>query len=261
MTALQHDKPIVFIDLETTGTNPVSDRIVEITVLKLNPDGSEKLISTLVNPEQPIPPQASAVHGITDTDVADEPLFKQYAKSINEFLTGCDICGYNVKRFDLPMLEAEFKRAGIIFSRGGRDVIDPMVIFHKKEPRDLKAAYKKYCGKDLVNGPRTEVDVRATVEILDAQLEIYEDVPQHTHDLHVYCCADGEDCWVDEDGKFIWSENEVICNFGKKHYGRKLRDIAADAPDYLQWIASSDFTLEVKELACKALRGEFPTPK
>jgi DNA polymerase-3 subunit epsilon len=257
MKHLSLDRPIVFFDLETTGVNVKADRIVEITVLKVFPDGSQEFKSTLINPEMPIPPQATAIHHINDADVMDKPQFKRYAKSVADFLTDCDIGGYNVKRFDLPMLESEFKRVGITFSRGGRSVIDAMVIFHKKEPRDLKAAYKRFCGKELVDGHRTEVDIRATLEILESQLGVYEDVPRDIKGLHQFCCAEGENEWVDAEGKLAWCGDEVIFNFGS-HSGQSLKDVAVKYPDYLQWLIGKDFSEDLKQIVKEALNGIFP---
>lgn len=144
-------KPIAFIDVESTGFNPVTDRIVELTILKLLPDGTEELWSKRINPEIPIPISASEIHGITEKDITNEPTFRYYAKYLSNYLGDCDLGGYGIIKFDLPIIEAEFKRAGIEFSRKGRDLIDALVIFHQLEPRDLGAAYKKYCGK-VVNG-------------------------------------------------------------------------------------------------------------
>jgi DNA polymerase-3 subunit epsilon len=259
MKHLHLERPIVFIDLETTGTNPTNDRIVEVTVLKINQDGSEKLISTLINPEIPIPPDATKIHGITNEDVAGKPQFKQYAKGINEFLLDCDLCGYNIKKFDLPMLEAEFQRAGILFSRDNIAVLDPMVIFHKHEPRDLEAAYRKYCGKQLLHGHRSEVDVRATIEIFEAQLENYQEMSRSVKDLHTYCCIDGEDRWVDNQGKLIWLNDEATFNFGK-HKGESLQNIVSSAPDYLQWLLGKDFPNDFLTIIREALQGNIPIP-
>ena len=258
MKHLTLERPIVFIDLETTGLNLVHDRIVEITVLKVFPDGTEKFISTLINPEMPIPPEATAIHQITDASVADKPQFRKYSKSLLEFFENCDIGGYNIKKFDLPMLEAEFKRSGLYFSHVGRSIIDSMVIFHKNEPRDLKAAYRKYCQKDLKNGHRTEVDVRATIEILESQLEVYPEIPRSANGLHQYCYFDGENEWVDPKGYLILRDGIVLFNFGA-HKGESLKDIALKYPDYLRWILNMDFSEELKRIMENALKGIFPS--
>jgi len=257
---LSLERPLAFIDVETTGLKPSSDRIVELSILKIHPDGNREYKSHRVNPEIPIPAEVTAIHGITDADVTHEPTFLQYAKSIKDFLDDCDIAGFNVIKFDLPFLEAEFKRAGVNFSRQNRQLVDSQVLYHLLEPRDLKSAYIKYCGKEMDTIHTAEGDATAAAEILDKQLEIHSELPRNVADLCAICYR-VPDNYVDPDGKFIWSDGEVICNFGKKHNGWKLKDIAVEAPDYLQWIATSDFTPEVKELVGKALHGEFPHPK
>jgi DNA polymerase-3 subunit epsilon len=225
-------KPMVLIDLETTGLNPWSDRIVEVTLLRLDPDGNEELFTKLINPCIPIPEEATAIHGISDSDVADKPTFKQCANDIREFIRDYDIGGFNVKRFDLPFLETEFRRAAIKFSRQNRSIIDAQVIYHKFERRDLEAAYRKYCGKELDNRHSSVVDVRATVEILDAQISLYNELPRDVCGLHEFCCAPGESDWVDTSGRFVTLEGEITFNFGK-HKGERLKDIAKSDPDYL----------------------------
>jgi len=254
---LRLERPLAFIDIETTGLRPGLDRIVELSVLKVGPDGTRVYKSHRVNPGTPIPEAATAVHGITDADVKHEPTFSQYARSIAQFLDDCDIAGFNVIRFDLPFLEAEFRRAGVEFARTGRQLVDSQILFHLLEPRDLKAAYSKYCGRALEVEHTAEGDATAAAEILDGQLEMHPDLPRTVAGLCAMCYSVPEN-YIDPDGKFIWSDGEVVCNFGRKHYGRKLKDIAADAPDYLEWIGSADFTPEVKELVSRALSGEFP---
>jgi len=257
MKHLKLDRPLAFIDVETTGLKPYSDRIVELSILKIHPDGREEYKSHRVNPGVPIPPEATAVHGITDADVAGESMFQQYAKSVRDFLEGCDIAGFNVIKFDLPFLEAEFRRVGIEFTRKDRAFIDSQVLYHQLDPRNLEAAYMKYCGKDMVNAHRAEEDAKAAAEVLEGQLEMHEDLPRNVLGLCALCYEMGKN-YVDADGKFIWVEGEVVCNFGKKYKGSKLRDIAEEDPSYLSWIASADFSPEVREIAIKALNGEFP---
>lgn len=248
MKNLDLDRPLVFIDLETTGLNPFVDRIVELTLLKISPNGSEESRTKLVNPEMPIPEEATAVNGITDDDVADKPIFKQYANGLNEFLSDCDISGFNIKRFDLRFLETEFKRVGVEFSRLGRCIIDTMTIYHSFDPRDLKAAYMKYCGKKLENYHTSDADVKASAEILDAQLAIHNEIPKHVTGLHELCCEQGESDWVDPEGRFVLVDGGIIFNFGK-HKGKPLKEIAQTAPDYLDWILHKpDFSLEVHEI-------------
>lgn len=256
---LKLERPIAFMDVETTGTNPNSDRVVELSILRIQPDGTEEYKSHRVNPGVPIPADATAVHSITDADVSGLPMFRQYAKSVRDFLDGCDIAGFNVIKFDLPCLEAEFSRAGVEFSRRGRYLVDSMVIYHQRDPRDLKAAYRKYCGVEMENAHVAEEDAKAAAAVLDGQLEMYGDLPKDTAGLCALCYHVQEN-YIDVDGKFIWVEGEAVCNFGKKYRGRKLRDIAAADPSYLSWIAGADFSNEVRELAKKALEGDFPKP-
>ena len=205
-----------------------------------------------------IPTKATENHGITNEDVANEPVFRQYAVSLRDFLEGCDIGGFGVKRLDLPMLEAEFRRAGVEFSRKGLRVLDALVIYHQLEPRDLAAAYRKYCGKELGNAHTSGSDVRAAAEVLDSQLVIYSDLPRDVEGLHVFCNP-GEEGWIDAEGKFAWSEGEAVFNFGQ-YQGKSLKQIAPLDPDYLRWIADADFSREVQVVALNALRGQFPVP-
>ncbi|MFC1909678.1 exonuclease domain-containing protein [Chloroflexota bacterium] len=251
------DRPLVFIDVETTGLRPNFDRIVELSILKVAPDGNIEYKNHRVNPGIPIPTEATSIHGISDEDVANEPKFAQYAKSLRDFLEGCDLAGFNMIKFDLPFLEAEFSRAGVDFSRQDRNLIDSQTIYHMMEPRDLQAAYLKYCGKEMKTKHTAEGDATAAAEILEKQLEMYPELPRDASGLCAMCYK-VPDNYVDPDGKFVWKDGEIICNFGKKHNGWKLKDMAAKAPDYLHWIATSDFSPEVKELSRKAIDGEFP---
>lgn len=253
---LKLERQIAFIDVETTGISPRSDRIVELSILRIQPDGSEEYKSHRVNPEVPIPAEATAVHGISDADVAGEPVFRRYAKGVCDFLEGCDIAGFNVIKFDLPFLEAEFARAGVDFSHRGRYLVDSMVIFHQRERRDLEAAYRKYCGGEMENAHHAEEDAKASAEVLDGQLDAYEDLPRDVPALCELCCTVGDNS-IDREGKFVWVDGEAVCNFGK-HKGRRLKDIAEQVPDYLDWICRQDFSADARDIAAKALDGEFP---
>lgn len=217
---LTSDKPLAFIDVETTSLKPSSDRIMELSILKIHPNGKREYKTHRINPEIPIPAEATDVHGITDDDVACEPKFKQYAKSVRDFLEGCDIAGFNVIKFDLPFLETEFKRAGVDFSRQNRKLVDSQILYHLLEPRDLKTAYLKYCGKEMQTTHTAEGDATAAAEILDKQLEIHPELPRNVADLCAICYR-VPDNYIDPDGKFIWSDGEVICNFGKKHTSQR----------------------------------------
>lgn len=254
---LKLERPLAFIDVETTGTKPYSDRVVELSILRIQPDGTEEYKSHRVNPEVPIPAEATAVHGITDADVAGEPAFRRYAKGVCDFLEGCDIAGFNVIKFDLPFIETELARAGVEFSRRDRYLVDSMVIFHQRERRDLEAAYRKYCGGEMENAHRAEEDAKASAEVLDGQLEAYGDLPRDVPALCGVCYTVDENN-IDADGRFVWVEGEAVCNFSKDHKGRRLKDIVAESPGFLAWIIDKDFSPEVKEIASKALHGEFP---
>lgn len=258
MKNIKLDRPLVFIDLETTGLSVNSDRIIELTVLKIHSDGTEEFKSTRINPEIPIPAAATKIHGITNKDVMDKPKFRQYASSLQHFLDGCDIGGFSVKRFDLPLLEAEFRRAGVEFSCQGRRILDAQVIYHKLEPRNLAAAYRKYCSKELENGHTSEVDVRAAAEVLECQLDVHPELPRDVAGLHDFCNPE-ELNWIDTDGKFVWSDGEAVLDFGR-YKGKSLKDVASIDPDYLHWVATGDFSTQVREIAIRALDGEFPEP-
>ena len=245
MNNLKIGKPIVFLDLESTGLNPKRDKVVEITVIKLLPDGSEEVKTVRVNPGVPIPASATEVHGISDDDVASEPEFGQYAKGLLEFLDGCDLGGYNALRFDIPLLQAEFERAGLFFSLDGRNLLDPMKIFHTKEPRDLQAAYRKYCGKDLENAHTSEADVRAAIAVLDAQLSEYPDIGSDPEEVGSFCNSRPPE-WIDLNGRLIKTDNGPMLSFGK-YRDTLVSELVTSDPGYLEWMLSSDFDAEVKD--------------
>ena len=256
------DRPIAFIDLGTTGVRYYADRIVEFSVLKLQPDGTEEYKSRRVNPEMPIPVTATNVHGILNTDIEGEPIFRQLAKGICEFIDNCDLSGFNILDFDLPLLESEFKRVGVEFSRDNRQIIDTMTIYHKMVPpdpnasRNLEAAYLFYCGKELKDAHSADNDVKACVEIMVGQMNMYDDLPR---DIKGLCsiCSVGRENYIDLVGRFVWFGKEASFNFGK-HKGRLLREITDEYPDYLEWILGQDFSSEVIEIVTNALEGEFP---
>ncbi len=256
MKALKLNRPVAFIDVETTGLSPSYDRIIELTALKVHPDGTEELKSQRMNPGMQIPAEATAIHGITNEDVADKPEFRQYARSLKDFFDDCDIGGFGVKRFDLPILEAEFKRAGVEFSSEGRFILDALVIYHKLEPRDLFAAYRKYCGKELEGAHGSGVDVKAASEVLDCQLEQHPDLPREVAELDAFCNPRDPN-WIDSEGKFVWCEGEAALNFGQ-YKGRLLRQVVDDDPEYIQWVASADFSTEVKGIAAGSMNAKFP---
>ena len=237
--------PIVFFDLETTGINIVSDRIVEISYLKVMPNGDEESKTRRINPEMPIPPHATAVHGITDEDVKDAPTFKSIAKSLAAQLEGCDLAGYNSNRFDIPLLAEEFLRADVDLDLMKRKFVDVQTIFHKKEQRTLSAAYKFYCDKDLENAHSAEADTKATYEILKSQLDKYQDLENDINFLAEFS-AFGDN--VDFAGRIVYNEKkQEVINFGK-YKGRLVEDVFLEDPGYYGWIVQGDFPLYTKKV-------------
>jgi DNA polymerase III subunit epsilon len=249
MGRLRLARPIVWLDLETTGLMLQKDRIVEISAIKEWPDGRFEERKRRVNPGMPIPPQATAVHGITDEDVRGEPPFERLAKGFAQFLEDADLGGFGVSRFDLPLLLAEFRRADVSFSLEGRSVIDAQVIFHRREPRDLAAACRFYLGRGLEGAHDSAVDAAAARDVLHAQLERYPDLPA---DPAALSASLRDAAWVDGEGKLMLVGSEVVVNFGSRR-GRSLRELATSDPDYLRWILDSDFSPEVMAQVRKAL--------
>ena len=241
--------PLVFFDLETTGINITKDRIVEISLLKVHPNGKEEIKSRRINPEMPSPPQATAIHGITDEDVKDCPTFKQVAKSLADMLEGCDLAGFNSSRFDVPMLSEEFLRAGVDFDMSKRKFVDVQIIFHKKEPRTLEAAYKFYCEKELKNAHSAEADTIATYEVLKSQLKHYPDLENDIAFLSKEYSSFNNN--VDFAGRFIFDEKGVeVFNFGK-HKGKSVANVLRDEPSYYSWMMDGDFPLNTKQSLTK----------
>ncbi|MDR0542783.1 MAG: 3'-5' exonuclease [Dysgonamonadaceae bacterium] len=237
--------PLVFFDLETTGINIVSDRIVEISYLKVYPNGDEESRTRRINPEMPIPPQATEVHGITDEDVKDAPTFKAIAKSLASQIEGCDLAGYNSNRFDIPLLAEEFLRADVDIDLMKRKFVDVQTIFHKKEQRTLSAAYKFYCEKDLENAHTAEADTKATYEILKAQLDRYSDLKNDIAFLSDYSAFGNN---VDFAGRVVYNESmQEVINFGK-YKGRLVEDVFREDPGYYGWIIQGSFPLHTKKV-------------
>ena len=246
--------PLVFFDLETTGINIVTDRIVEISYLKVNVDGSEVSKTMRVNPERPIPEEATRVHGISDADVADCPTFKQIARSLANEIEGCDLAGFNSNRFDIPLLVEECLRAGVDIDLSKRKMIDVQTIFHKKEQRTLSAAYKFYCGLDLDNAHSAEADTRATYEVLKAQLDRYPDLENDMGALAEYSTHNRN---VDFAGRFIYDDNHVeIFNFGK-YKGRPVAEVLRTDTGYYGWIMQGDFALDTKNVLTRIKLRDF----
>ena len=240
---LQLTKPLAFIDLETTGVNLATDRILEIAIVKVLPDGKRSIKRKLINPEMPIPKQSSDVHGITDEMIKDAPAFKEVAHELKQMLDGCDIAGYNSNRFDIPMLVEEFLRADVDFDMKGRRLLDVQNIFHRMEQRTLSAAYKFYCNKNLDGAHGAEVDASATHEILIAQLERYPDLGTSIDSVLKLI---GEEPIVDFARRFIMENGIEIFNFGK-YKGRAVAEVLRTEPQYYDWMMKGDFPKYTKQ--------------
>ena len=242
---LKLKNPIVFFDLETTGVDVVKDRIVEISIVKVNPDGSKDVKTRRINPTIPIPEESSKVHGIYDEDIKDEPTFKTIARSLAEFIKGCDFAGYNSNRFDIPLLVEEFLRAGVDIDIKKHKCVDVQTIFHKKEQRTLSAAYMFYCDKTLENAHSAEADTLATYEILKSQLDKYNDLENDIDFLAEFSTLNN---FVDYAGRIIYNEEgEEVFNFGK-HKDKKVADVFAKDPSYFSWIMNGDFPQYTKKI-------------
>jgi DNA polymerase-3 subunit epsilon len=240
---LQLQRPIAFIDLETTGVNISTDKIIEIAVVKILPDGNKLSKRKLLNPQMPIPASSTAVHGITDEMVKDAPTFKQIANEIKQFIDNCDLGGYNSNRFDIPMLIEEFMRAGLDFSTDGRRMIDVQKVFHLMEQRTLSAAYKFYCDKCLDEAHSAEADAHATWEILLAQIERYPNIGTTIEQIVKFT---GEDDIVDFARRMIRINGVEVFNFGK-HKGKVVSEVLKVEPQYYDWMMKGDFAINTKQ--------------
>ena len=237
--------PLVFFDLETTGIDIAKDRIVEISMVKVMPNGQEIVKTRRINPGMPIPPESTAIHGITDEDVKNCPTFKEIAKSLAAQIEGCDLAGFNSNRFDIPMLAEEFLRAGVDVDLNRRKFIDVQTIFHKMEQRNLTAAYKFYCNKDLTNAHTAEADTLATYEVLKAQLDRYPELENDVNFLSKYSSFTNN---VDFAGRMVYNEKgQEVINFGK-YKGRLVEEVLKSDPSYYSWIMNGDFTLNTKKM-------------
>lgn len=249
-------RPLVFVDIEATGISPPLDRIVELALLKLDPTGAEEVLTFRVNPGIPIPEDAIAVHGITNEDVALEPVFRDFAAEVERFLDGCDLAGFNITRFDFPMLEAEMRRGGKHLDRKGRAVVDAMTIYHANERRDLQSAVSFYCEEELQGAHTALADARASMNVLQAQLRRYERLPLDVDALQAELHPQQAN-WVDDEGRFIWSDEGATFNFGR-HRGKTVKDVAENEPSYLEWLIDEEFPQAVTKIAKLALNGEYP---
>lgn len=253
---MQLERPIIFFDLETTGLNIVKDRIVELSYIKVFPDGHEERDTMRFNPEMKMSEQVIAIHGITDDDVKDCPVFGEKAREIADIFRGCYIAGYNSNHFDLPLLAEELLRAGVDIDLKQNKTIDVQAIFFKKEPRNLKAAYRFYCGKDLEKAHSANADTEATYEVFKAQLERYNDLPDNMERLSNFTSGRPS---ADFEGKFIYSDGKVVINFGK-HKDKQLEEVFEKDPGYYGWIMQGEFPQYTK-LMLTRLYNDFKTRK
>lgn len=245
--------PVVFFDLETTGVNIISDRIVEISYLKVHTNGNEESKTLRINPERHIPEESSAIHGIYDDDVKDCPKFKEVAQMVARDFEGCDIAGFNSNRFDVPLLVEEFLRAGVDIDLTKRKFVDVQIIFHKMEQRTLSAAYKFYCGKDLTEAHTAAADTHATYEVLMAQLDRYPELQNDVKFLSEFSSFNKN---VDFAGRMIYDEQgRELFNFGK-YKGRLVAEVLQQDPSYYAWIMGNDFTLNTKNMLTKIKLGQ-----
>ena len=245
---LRLERPLIFFDLETTGTNVVHDRIVEISYIKVYPDGSEEKKARRLNPGMPIPAAATAVHHISDEDVKDEPTFRQIAKSLHEIFEGCDIAGYNSNKFDVPLLIEEFARCGINFDVAGRHFIDVQNIFHKMEQRTLVAAYRFYCGKELEGAHSALADTEATYEVLKEQIQKYNELENDVNALAKFSSVGRN---LDLAARIVLDDQDrPIFNFGK-HKVKTVKEVLKKEPSFFDWMMQGEFPKNTKDVLCQ----------
>ena len=254
-------RPVVFFDLETTGLDFKYDRIIEIGAIKIRPNGEKQKFHCRLNPEMRIPAEVTALTGITNEEAATCPTFGRLAPEIVAFFEASDLGGYHVGRFDAKIMTEEYRRIGLDFRIDERAIIDAQVIFHQKEKRDLAAAYKFYCNKDLKGAHSAEADIDATYEIFLAQLERYPDLPRDIDGLNAVSRGN-QDRFVDSEGKFFWRDGEAVFNFGR-YKSQTLRIVAESHPEYLHWVLAPErqFSQDVIDICYKAIRGQFPNRK
>ena len=258
MSPLRLTRPLVWIDIESTGLSPWRDRLIEISLIKQFPDGGLERHTWRVNPGMPIPPGSTAVHQIRDEDVANAPTFADIAYELARWLEGSDFAGFGVARFDLQVLMAEFIRARVPFNVRGRSVLDAQIVFHMRERRDLSAASMFYLGRELMDAHRSVADVEAARAVLEAQLERYPDLPREARLLAEHIETEVLQ-WADSQGRLVWEQDEIVVGFGR-HRGRTLREVVGDDREYLERLLDSDFAEDFKTIVSGALRDEYPSP-
>ena len=256
MRFLSLDRPLAVFDIESTGLNPRTDRILELAAIRLEPGGGREERTWLLDPGVPIPLESTAIHGITAEMVAGCPTFADKAAEILAFFRDCDLGGFGLSKLDIPILEEEFARCGMFFNAGGRRLVDALRVFHQREPRDLAAALRFYRGEELEGAHGAEADAAAALRVLEGEFERYPDLPTDP-DAFDRQINPRDPFNVDREGRFRWVEREATVNFGKKK-GARLRDLARDDPSFLRWIARSDFPLDTRRIASDALAGRFP---
>jgi len=256
---LELTKPLAVIDVQSTGLDTDTARIVKLTVLKLNPDGTEHSRSVIVNPQVPIPPGASQVHGLTDLDVQEKPVFGAYAMALAAHLEGCDFAGFGIERFGLPLLLAEFDRNGVDFSMEGRAVLDAMTVFHRLEPRNLDSAYRRFVGGDRPVSGDEVLPARNILSIIQGEVASDPSLPLEPKALSDWAKGIDSSTAIDDEAKFVWGEDgDALVNFGK-HRGERLVDVARDDKGYIDWISkSSEFGQDTRKIAEDALDGYLP---
>ncbi len=249
-------RPIVFLDVQSTGLDPKTARIVRLSTLKVEPDGTRSNRGELINPESPISPGASAVHGVTDDDVAGSPPFRAFAGALANYLKDCDIAGFGIERFAIPLLKAEFNRSGVAAPFDEAVVIDAMTLFHRREPRDFAAAYRRFVGGAV---PDDLDGAEAVYRVLEGQLDTYSELSDDIEGLSGFIHPD-DPAAIDPDSRLVWApDGKALFNFGR-HRGERLSRVAEEAPDYLEWIASNvEFSEAVRNAVSSVLKGEAPS--
>ncbi len=256
MRFLTLDRPLAVFDIESTGLNPRTDRVIELAVVRLDPGGGRTERTWLLNPGVPIPVESTAIHGITDEMVRDAPRFEEKAAEILDFFRDCDLGGFGLSKLDIPILEEEFSRCGMFFNAPGRRLFDALRIYHRREPRDLAAALRFFCGEELEGAHGAEADAAAALRVLEGEFARYPDLPTDPDALDRE--INPRDPFnIDREGRLRWVNREATVNFGKKK-GKTLRELADADPGFLRWIARGDFPLDTRRIVSDALAGHFP---
>ena len=262
--SLQLERPIVFLDIQTTGLDVRTARIVELSTLKIDPDGNEQFKNQMFNPQTSISPAATDKHGISDVHVADAPTFSAFARALAQYLKGCDIAGFGIIRFGMPILTQEFNIAGVPFDTNGITVLDVMQVYHQLEPRNFEAAYRRYVGDNepIIESERGQSKLHAILNIVQGQIAQCRELPTDPAAIASWTATENELHHIDEAGKFAWSATrEPLINFGK-YRGHRLNDVYLHDADYLRWIAGNEsFTHEQRDIAGNASEGIMPQPK